>query len=716
MRRLLRIRPGTICQIALTVAVLLLTPLSSFPQSPSWPPMGQLVGGTPWDIAIEGNFAYVAAGVALTILDVSDPSQPRLAGYWISGGKTRDVAVSDRVAYVAAGAAGLCVVDVSDSAHPVLIGQFTTRGPAEGLALSNGIAYVVGGYPGVDVIDVSNCRAPAGLCHWDGAPARDVIVNDGYAYVTCVGADGDGYWRVVSILDISNVIEPRQVGRLEILGHGPVEVSGRYAYIAEFEQGIRVMDVSDPANPVAVGLWECPGAWGTSMEVVGRYLYLSARWGTPGPDRLSVVDISVPVNPREVGSRGAATGRVAVVGGRAYVASPDVGVTVIDVSVPSQPAHMGHWVAPDSTQDVAMANGCAYAASYGIHIVDLSDPANPLRVGWWAAWAYFHGASCMAPADRYIYVTNCYPGFQAVDISNPSHPCDVWPDTYFWARAVTVSGTYAYLVDRGLRVINIADPARPRLVAGIASPYSSENVAAAEGYAYVAEFAQGLWVVDVSDPTNPRSVARCRLPDGALGVTLSGHYAYVAGGSAGLRIVDVRKPRRPIEVGYYDSPGDCCDVAVAGRHAYIADGECGLRVVDVSNPRKPHEAAHWQTAGQARAVAALNGLVCLGDYGWGLLIFPEYPSGQLVGRVRERRAATTVGGARVEVYLDGKRKATTVTDSGGAYRISGLASGDYAIRVSKSGYVTDVEAPVWVVCSKTRRCDFRLERLGSWSR
>jgi len=42
-----------------------------------WPPVGVLAGGYPFGVAVQGNYAYVGAGPALTIVDISDPANPK---------------------------------------------------------------------------------------------------------------------------------------------------------------------------------------------------------------------------------------------------------------------------------------------------------------------------------------------------------------------------------------------------------------------------------------------------------------------------------------------------------------------------------------------------------------------------------------------------------------------------------------------------------------
>ena len=84
-------------------------------------------------VYVSGKYAYVAASEAdsLTIVDVSDPSSPAIAGSVSDGGVlldgARSVYVSGKYAYVAASSADrLTIVDVSDPSAPTIAGSVSS--------------------------------------------------------------------------------------------------------------------------------------------------------------------------------------------------------------------------------------------------------------------------------------------------------------------------------------------------------------------------------------------------------------------------------------------------------------------------------------------------------------------------------------------------------------------------------------------------------------
>ena len=117
---------------------------------------------------------------------------------------------------------------------------------------------------------------------------------------------------------------PEFVGACNTTGYTyDVAVSGSYAYLANEEAGLRVIDISNPASPIEVGYID---TWDSALDVaVSRSYAYVAAW----VDGLRVVDVSDPANPVEVGYGGTllASWGVDVADGYAYV-SETIGMGV----------------------------------------------------------------------------------------------------------------------------------------------------------------------------------------------------------------------------------------------------------------------------------------------------------------------------------------------------------------------------------------------------
>jgi hypothetical protein len=407
-----------------------------------------------------------------------------------------------------------------------------------------------------------------------------------------------------------------------------------YAYVAA--DGLRVVDVSTPANSVEVGLYDTPGSAQGIAVAAGdpqghTYAYVAAG-------DLWVVDVSAPASPTNVGlceTPGGASD-VAVAGDYAYVADAAVwdgsqfvggGLRVVDVSKPTGPAQVGLYDVPGWAEDVVVAGSYAYL---------VGNSGYPNYDGW----------------------------LRVLDVSTPADPTEVgFYDTPGTAQGVAVAAgdpaghTTAYVADGpdgGLRVVDVSIPASPTEVGFYDTPGEARGVAVAAGepeghtYAYVADYEEGLRVVDVSIPASPAEVGfydtGAAEDIAVVASDLQGHtYAYVA--ADGLRVVDVSAPANPVEVGFYDTPGTAQGIAVAASdpqghtYAYIADG-------------------------------------------WGGLVILRYLQPSFItGRVLDN------GGAPIEgVQIVAGTEYSATTDASGIYTITDILPGTYALTPATAGY------------------------------
>jgi len=162
------------------------------------------------------------------------------------------------------------------------------------------------------------------------------------------------------------------------------------------------------------------------------------------------------------------------------------------------------------------------------------------------------------------------------------------------ARRITIAGTYAYMLcDRGLVVVDLDNPLKPRVAAEIGAPAldSPQGIAIQFRYAFVVDRA-GLKILDVSDLGNPRVVSGSLVPlEDARNVYVARTYAYVAAGKQGIAIVDVEKPEEPKLDQIFTADGkltDAYDIKIgmvdASAFAFVADGRNGLRVLQILSP------------------------------------------------------------------------------------------------------------------------------------
>jgi len=328
-----------------------------------------------------------------------------------------------------------------------------------------------------------------------------------------------------------------------------------YAYIGHtFSNGITVMDVRDPKRPKAVQFIACPpntraihlqthgdlllainapSVW--AMQALSEKEYFGgspadklkglAGEFTPG---MRVFDIAVPAEPREIGFMpvdGIGLHRIWYVGGRyAYVS-----------------AHFNEFT------------------DHILAIVDVSDPTRPHVTGRWWLPGMWRGGDEMP----------------------------TWRSGRRYAlHHALVAGHLAYAAwrDGGLTVLDVSEPAQPKLLVhrnwdppfggGTHSPLPlpDRNLLVVADEATFANCSQGLrhtWVFDVREPSNPVSIATFPIPsdtdycakggnfgphnlhENRPGSFQSSRFIFETYYNAGVRIFDIVDPFQPREVGYY---------------------------------------------------------------------------------------------------------------------------------------------------------------------
>jgi len=129
----------------------------------------------------------------LTIIDVEDPSAPRILGASSGIGGIRSIFVQDSHAFVVSIEVGLLIFNVIDPENPQLLGQYTTPHLALDVTVSGNYAFLAS-ESGLWVIDVSDPSNPQLEGFW-GLPGdvKGVFFKDGYVFVA---ARDSGLWII----------------------------------------------------------------------------------------------------------------------------------------------------------------------------------------------------------------------------------------------------------------------------------------------------------------------------------------------------------------------------------------------------------------------------------------------------------------------------------------------------------------------------------------
>ncbi|MEZ4866387.1 MAG: C13 family peptidase [Caldilineaceae bacterium] len=421
---------------------------------------------------------------------------------------------------------------------------------------------------------------------------------------------GEGYR--VTVLDWSDPAQPTVLGHTPLLPDtiSNLVVVDNYAYVADDRGGLRIFNMSNPAQPNQVGHYDVDGI--TQVAVAGNLALVGERYADGG-GVLHLLSVQNRAAPTELGHYDSPDdiGKVVVVGNLAYF-NDTSGLRILDISNPAAPSEVGYFAVTGGLNEFQISGGYAYlaAGANGLRILDLNTPTAPQEVGFYDTPG---DAQEVQVSKGQAYIVDGSTRLYTVDVSKPTAP--TLSSSYATGttlRRIFVVGSSLYGIDNlnQLRLYDATDPTRILRKGLYAAPGYAVSITASgfsgDQYLYVAEDAYGLRIMKIEPPDNPVAVSLYQTPDYALGVAVDFNYAYVAAYGSGLRIIDINDPANPREVGFYDTPGLARDVKLFGGYAYVADGAGGLRIVDVRTPTAPTEVGFYDSYGFGNGVMGLD--------------------------------------------------------------------------------------------------------------
>ncbi len=545
------------------------------PQNPKQ--LAQLIFDTPerlgktFDVAVRGNYGYVADHTGFHVVDITNPAAPALKTSFTDFANSRhlayDVYLDGNYAYLCCEGDGLYIFDISNPLSPVKISQWKDSennfGQFYQSARNGNYLYVAGGIKGIVVLDVSDLTAPklvsnfvgeSGL--WGGAIG---LVNVGaYCYIQ------DEFFNM-HYIDVSDPTKPTETGAFDVEGHHSLGIwndgsrvllanstygirifdtagaqvtqkgafkslgrvmgaagAGNYAYLAAGENGLKILEVSDPAKPVLTATLALD-AFANGVFIDKGFAYIAGLLGAGEEESegglLEIVDIQNPASPSIAGSV-ELTGQpvnVIVKDNIAYVATQTTGIALVDVTSPASPKVLATYDTLGLCYGVDLLGGILVGADGldGIVTLDVRDSAYPKKL--------FNGAAIGSVLnaehwETYAYLSGGSEGLKVADMAVPFAPVTgtkIAPLTIRnqpgQAKASASFNSYLLTVETignygGVRLFDLKDAANPAELTGddylLGDPlklwYSPE-----QGLAYASSQIAGVYIYAVAMTDEP---------------------------------------------------------------------------------------------------------------------------------------------------------------------------------------------------------------------
>jgi len=400
------------------------------------------------------------------------------------------------------------------------------------------------------------------------------------------------------------------------------------AFLSSGYSGLRIMDLSDPVNPVELG--RSPWSPWDYLINIGVYVKDSLVYLTYGNEG-RVLDVSDPTHPTEIHHWYLEYTPIII-----YV-NGDLAVGVNQEIRTPYLMDISNWnnvhIISDfpglygSSQPVGMVDDYLCLAGNGVELYDISDPWNPVLVASVDDTVYFGGSAKLL--GDYVYLATTHDGVHIYDVSDPLNPMGVAACDSGYCCGITVELSHLFVSKGNWSIDNwdITNPTFPVFSGAYWIPLDPGWFIASSGNllctALYHSEDQSVAVLDISNPASPMEVSRFGKRGNLRRIVISGITGYLSDVRIAFHVIDLTDPRSISEIGSSSGTGIFMDLAVQGDYAYAVDYNYGLMTYNIADPAHPESLSCWQNVGHFHPglITVVENYAYVIAEGYGLYIF-----------------------------------------------------------------------------------------------
>lgn len=538
----------------------------------------QLIGHWAWGpcyaLDVNGNYAYVASGPTLLILDISNPADPQLVTEYKTqpdaSGNVNDIKVRDSLLYLLDGFS-LQVLDIRNPVEPQLLGILYSS-VTDKLVLHDTLAFILHmNNGGIKIVHIKNPYAPVIVRSGGGIGfgAMGMSNKGGVAYLGSFEIDSDG----LHIFDYRN-LDSISLTFFNTAGWvTETFVKDTLLFVgvdSRPNQHVRIYSIADPIVPVFLGEVFI-GRGYPDYLVFGMHAIDSVLFaGTVGRG-IFKIDITDPANPAVIDS----VKRSVFYQGTSYniaasnnhlFSSTITGMWSVSALPNDSLRSVGFFAAGGELFDIAIRDSLAYVADYnGIGILNILNPQKPYRISEVEA----PGTSLRLKLfNNYIFLSLGLSGMALFDISNPSTPVFISHYSNIFPADMVVTDSILFVLNSNgvpendsLIVFEKKINSNITRIGGYSLPSgggtNNTRLALQDNILYIAKEDSGVLMFNVGDPMNPQFLTKNNTTAAAL--QIKDTLLYVLGNGF-LSVFDLSDPTSLIlkskiaTNGYYPTP------------------------------------------------------------------------------------------------------------------------------------------------------------------
>ncbi|MBR9680224.1 MAG: hypothetical protein GOU98_00170 [Candidatus Altiarchaeota archaeon] len=541
----------------------------------------------------DGMYLYLIDGTGLRITPVSDPfGEPVGTLDFTSDMFPKSIAVANNYAYFIMDKV-LAIYSLEDIARPVAVSSVPIVGIGGGtVKLYEGYAYVGFGIGGLNIVDVRDSKNPVVV---NFIPFESHILNfeikGDYLYLSRImsvqTADNNvGYLfdSVFEVYDLSIPSSPILVDSISVPTNlKGLSVSGNYAYLTgSHPHRFTVVDISSPSN-LEIENISSDIISGTA-DLQGIITHNEYAYIIDSVLGLKIIDITNPLDPvylKDFDLHGRAT-TISSNGGVIYVSVEQKFFNVADISDPDNPilAYSKRYDTSSQFTGIVIRDKKAYFnGEMTVQIYDLSDPYNPIQLN-----EKYMAADGVAVSGNYFYTVIGEIGLIVYDVTNPTNPKEVSRTDFLgMPRDLTLNENWVAAVSNkpfATTLLDISNSQNPVVTDSVIFDEAAWNIRLNGGYLYVAQGPKGLDIFEIG-PTGSLTFSTNFFEGYSIGtLALSENRMYLVD-SGVIKVFDNTNPLSPLLLNQINTQVTVNQMVFSDGYLYVADGDVGLTVVPV---------------------------------------------------------------------------------------------------------------------------------------
>ncbi len=279
------------------------------------------------------------------------------------------------------------------------------------------------------------------------------------------------------------------------------------------------------------------GDYSWDVQVVDNICYIADQG-----NGLKIIDVEDPLNPIEIGHfKEGMGGPHAIVTDGKTLYMPDWvdGLEILNVTDPTNPQKLGQYRDEGQSYDVALNDDLAYVAheEWGLLILNISDTTNPVKLG------QFHDGGAILRVffhNNIVYASDLQEGLELINVSDATHPNKIITfEEYTGVETIINNIAYAGTSDGDGVILNFTDIYNPREISRLSGYEYISKILIIDNICYLAAMSDGIIVIDIENKMNPKEMGRFTNDEPCMGIFVLDDLIYATFRNEGLIILQM---------------------------------------------------------------------------------------------------------------------------------------------------------------------------------